>query len=293
MSVRVSTLVWGRSQAKGHVLLLMLSLADQANDDGYCWPKQATLARRLRLGGDRAVRKAIAAAEEMGELSIIHRTHEGRYIGNAYQINLEVLRTYPDIWDVPPEPQFRPAQGTTGTTVPVPPEPQFRRPPEPQFRTTTVITNHQDNHQKDGAVGRAGEEKPLALSAGKNEKTGKATGQVGATSSRNVPGAVAALTVPAELLARPGWEETWGAWLEYRRERQLTCTPATLNAQLRKLAAEPDPLAVIDQSITNGWAGLFALKSVAARPKTQAEANERFMRGMEETSAAVKGVFDE
>lgn len=126
MSVRVSTLVWGRSKAKGHVLMLLLALADQANDDGYCWPKQSTLARRLRLGSDRAVRKAIDAAEQLGELSTIHRTNEGRFIGNAYQINLEVLRSQEDIWDAPPEPQFRPStdhrnhsSATTGTTVPV------------------------------------------------------------------------------------------------------------------------------------------------------------------------------
>lgn len=309
MSVRVSTLVWGRSQAKGHVLLLLLALADQANDEGYCWPKQSTLARRLRLGSDRAVRKAIDAAQALGELTVMHRTQDGRFIGNAYQINLHVLRRNSDLWDAPPEPQFRPDKATTGTTVPVPPEPQFRSPPEPQFRTINVSNKHQDNRQeKDGAENRAGQKTAqpetnppnpnLPPVSEKTKTADKGSRQDNATTTEDVPRGAALpveIAIPDALRHREGFAEAWGEWVAYRKARRLSCLPVTLRAQLGKLEREPDPVAVIEQSITNGWNGLFPLRGgpKAGKPRTQAEANERFIQGVQDTMSAVKGVFDD
>lgn len=236
MSVRVSSLVWGRSKAKGHVLLLMLSLADQANDDGYCWPKQATLARRLRLGSDRAVRKAIDGAVAMDELTVIHRTHEGRFIGNAYQIRLDILRGQPDIWDDPqpaaPEPQFPRKETTTGTTVPVPPEPQFRSPPEPQFRTTTVSNNHQLTVKGEGGV----------------------------------------FELPS-WLPEEAWGDFLAHRKALKAPvNQLSAT--RLIKTLEKLRTEGnDPVEVIDQSIATGkWTGLFPLKGSGPRSAAQGTA---------------------
>lgn len=57
----------------------------------------------------------------------------------------------------------------------------------------------------------------------------------------------------------PSW---WVEWLDYRRERKL---PAYREATVKKielwLSEQPDPKAVVDQSIRNGWQGLFELKS--------------------------------
>jgi hypothetical protein len=103
MSVRVSTLVWGHSRAAGTTFLLMLALADQANDEGLAWPKRRTLARRLRIQEERTVSKLAAQAAALGELTIIPHIVDGRQLSNRYQINLEHLRTQPDLWaDVTP-----------------------------------------------------------------------------------------------------------------------------------------------------------------------------------------------
>lgn len=59
--------------------------------------------------------------------------------------------------------------------------------------------------------------------------------------------------------------EVWGEWIAYRRKRKLTVTEPTMKAQVKKLAefasrgCRPD--LVIQQSIANGWQGLFELKS--------------------------------
>lgn len=41
--------VWDHSKQSGNGLLLMIALADQANDQGLCWPSIGTLARKTRL----------------------------------------------------------------------------------------------------------------------------------------------------------------------------------------------------------------------------------------------------
>lgn len=71
------------------------------------------------------------------------------------------------------------------------------------------------------------------------------------------------ITFPEVLNTLTGFSETWASWLAYRRTRRLTTAPVTLTAQLGFLAAQPDPVAVIGQSITNGWQGLFPLKGAA------------------------------
>jgi hypothetical protein len=55
----------------------------------------------------------------------------------------------------------------------------------------------------------------------------------------------------------------WSEWIAYRKERRLTCTARTLSGQIRLLSGlnEPEAVAVINQSIVNGWQGLFELKT--------------------------------
>jgi len=72
------------------------------------------------------------------------------------------------------------------------------------------------------------------------------------------------------------FRESWDEWISYRRERKLTLTPRTIKGQLKKLAAwgEDGACESIDQSIVNGWQGLF-------KPKHGANGNgrERYAAG--------------
>lgn len=66
MSIRKSTEVWEKSKQKGAGLLVMLAIADFANDDGFAWPSVPTLARKSRVtvrGAQKIVSNCIAAGE--------------------------------------------------------------------------------------------------------------------------------------------------------------------------------------------------------------------------------------
>ena len=54
--------------------------------------------------------------------------------------------------------------------------------------------------------------------------------------------------------------KAWESWGEYRREKKKKLTPSTIKLQLKMLAVQPDPAAVINKSIENGWTGLFPIK---------------------------------
>lgn len=63
-------------------------------------------------------------------------------------------------------------------------------------------------------------------------------------------------------------EHRWRAWIAYRRHRRLTCAEVTITRQLDALrqwgANGHDPGDILDDSIRNGWQGLFEPK--AAKP---------------------------
>ena len=68
MSIKVMSAVWERSQHKGSALLLLLALADFANDTGECWPAVGTLAHKIRMS-DRSVSRLLQTLIASGELA--------------------------------------------------------------------------------------------------------------------------------------------------------------------------------------------------------------------------------
>ena len=87
MSIRVLTRVWANSKASGGDLLVLLAIADHANDSGEAWPSVPVLAQRSRLS-DRQTRRVLGRLEESGELKRI-RSNGGRNRSNRYQILIE------------------------------------------------------------------------------------------------------------------------------------------------------------------------------------------------------------
>lgn len=83
MSFKVTNWVWARSESRNGARLVMLALADRADDNGLCWPSIDDLAERTKLS-PRAVQKAIATLAELGELDI--ENGGGRHRSNRYRI---------------------------------------------------------------------------------------------------------------------------------------------------------------------------------------------------------------
>lgn len=75
MSIRYMTLVWDLPLGNSGKKLVALALADNANDEGECYPSLSTIARKTDLD-ERTVRRAIRSLEEDGLLQT--RTRSGR-----------------------------------------------------------------------------------------------------------------------------------------------------------------------------------------------------------------------
>src|SRR5690606_155230 len=113
MSIGWMTRVWD-SPEPSHPTdrLMLLALADNANDEGYCWPSVETLQQKCQLQSLRGARKVLERLEESGFVRRISRP--GR--SNVYEIIALRLDT--------PEPQDRGG----GTGGPGREEPQDRIP---------------------------------------------------------------------------------------------------------------------------------------------------------------------
>ena len=77
----------------------------------------------------------------------------------------------------------------------------------------------------------------------------------------------------------------WAEWVEYRREARKPLAAATVGKQIRELEAygHDHAIASIENSIRNGWAGLF--KPDGGNGRAQAENRARVRRDDDPYSA--------
>jgi hypothetical protein len=85
MSIRIISLVWQQGPKDRSQRLLMLAIADCANDQGFCWPSVATLAVKSCMS-ERTALRSLRVLEEEGWLKIARKSHEHK--GNSYEIDL-------------------------------------------------------------------------------------------------------------------------------------------------------------------------------------------------------------
>jgi hypothetical protein len=84
------TRVWEHSQQSGSKLLLMLALADHANDDSVCWPGIPRLAQKIRRT-ERQVKSILRSLENAGEVYIV--LGGGRHNTNLYFVTVGLDET--------------------------------------------------------------------------------------------------------------------------------------------------------------------------------------------------------
>jgi hypothetical protein len=80
------TCVFDQSAARGSARLVLVVLADRADENGRCWPGLADIARRSGLETERAVRRALAKLVRLGEVTIDPGGGRGRT--NVYTLRL-------------------------------------------------------------------------------------------------------------------------------------------------------------------------------------------------------------
>lgn len=83
MSFKVTKWAWSRSESRNGARLVLLALADRADDHGFAWPSIEDLCERTKLS-PRAVQKAITNLVELGELKV--ESGGGRRVRNRYTI---------------------------------------------------------------------------------------------------------------------------------------------------------------------------------------------------------------
>jgi hypothetical protein len=88
MSILVMNCVWKKSQHGGSHLLMLLAIADFADDQGRAYPSVSTLAKKCRVK-PRAANYTIAELKGSGELEVM--TGRGRHGANLYRIAIDRL----------------------------------------------------------------------------------------------------------------------------------------------------------------------------------------------------------
>lgn len=150
MSIKVTNWVWARSESRNGARLVMLALADRADDNGRAWPSIDDLAERTKLS-PRAVQKGINNLVDIGELEVDNGG--GRHRSNRYRI-VPKPRTLDGVTDSKP----RTSDGVSSQETPnfAPETPNFEA-ETPNFATRNPVQsspeppiepseNHQENH---------------------------------------------------------------------------------------------------------------------------------------------------
>jgi hypothetical protein len=94
--------VWERSKHQGGALLVLLGIADHANDLGVAYPSIERLARKARVT-ERHARRLIRQLADSGELKV--EAGAGPHGTNLYRLNLPLTDCPPD--KLPPDPDVR------------------------------------------------------------------------------------------------------------------------------------------------------------------------------------------
>ena len=115
MSIKLMAAVWEREDISATEALILLALADHANDEGNCYPSVGRLAKRCKMS-DRGVQKIVQRLVERGLLEVDQQA--GKRGANVFQLHLT------------PEPGSPPNEvhPRTGFT---PPRTRFTLPPNP------------------------------------------------------------------------------------------------------------------------------------------------------------------
>ncbi len=77
--------VWQKSRARGNGLLVLLAIADDANDDGLAWPSVARIAQKARC----SVRHAQRHLKNLiGLTELVLKPRGGPHLCNLYQVTI-------------------------------------------------------------------------------------------------------------------------------------------------------------------------------------------------------------
>ena len=108
MSLRAITLALETTGLSPSEKLVLIVLANYANEKNQCWPSQKTLAKLTELT-DRSIRNCLSSLEQKG---LIYRTHQQRSDGSRSSDMIQIIQ--PEIISAPPERISAPPETVSG-----------------------------------------------------------------------------------------------------------------------------------------------------------------------------------
>ena len=283
MSIKISSEVWTSSSAKASSRLVLLALADYADDDGYCYPSIARLAVKCVLT-ERNVQLILRYLEQIGEL--VTERGAGRGNVNAYWVlppaTLERLRlegktvqTFHPLRIL--EERVKAASETVKEDAEkANPEVQMVKPTSPR-----TVTNHQEPSTTTTAqkgetrgVGTLEPDQPAPTLVQHQQSSSAARTMLGTADGRargSAPPASRAWALWLTLNPAPAWLEPdpWLRWLSDLDERGISATAGRLEEQLkrlRELSMGGEPQAqVVARAIASGWINFYPVRVAQTR----------------------------
>jgi hypothetical protein len=203
-------------------------LVDRLGDNGTCWPGQRRIARDCGTT-PKAVNRAVRELERAGLVEIEPGTLTGPRAGRTCSYR---LRSRPA--DVPESNTLNVVESTTLANG----ERSRIDNVNVVESTTSTLSNRQQNQTK----------KPEQETRTRNQAAHAAYFW-----------ALAQAAMKGNTLRTDAFRAAWLSWVEYRRQAGKRLAPATAERQIRKLEGfgHDGAIASIEQSIGNGWQGLF------------------------------------
>lgn len=130
MSIQAMTAVWTHSRHKGSKLILLLAIADYANEQAVAWPSIESLAEKARMS-ERNVHYALRELTEEDDAELTVIVGAGPHRCNLYQLNLEGAKF------AGCKPAHKRVQNSTRRVQPVAPNPSLESVKNPSIESAS------------------------------------------------------------------------------------------------------------------------------------------------------------
>jgi len=241
MSVAATNYVWTQSPAEGADRLVLLALADFADESGNCFGSWGKLEEKTRLARA-TVARCLRRLQDRGELIMVEKGHR-KLAGDGAEAS---------IWKIPGVCgemglRMRPVSERDPSSVRM-------RPKWCQNETPTIRNNKERNKGAD-APASAISSPSLPISQNTAPKPQRATAPKFDPASLPLPHG-------------PGLARAWQRFIQHRREIGHRLTPLASTDIIADLAkvSEAAGVEAINKSIKNGWRGVF-IDPPATAPK--------------------------
>jgi hypothetical protein len=231
MSVKATTWAWYDSRAEGADLLVLLALADFADESGRCFGSWGTMQKKTKLARS-TIARCIKRLEASGELTAI----EG-----AKTLNGRNLAT---VWQLPVKGR---CQNETGVSVTLPPSDSDTTPGV----SVTLPPSDSDTPTQSNVLKRSLTTAPAISSPSLPSSSERADKPKRATAPKFDP---ASLPLPHG----PGFAAVWVDLIEHKRQKRSPLTEIGARRLLKQLAEfnERDAVEKMERAIVNNYSGV-------------------------------------